>query len=328
VTGGSAAGDPRVVAALRGSAPGPSLIIVGGIHGNEPAGIAAALGALAALSIDDVRGEVIALIGNCRAVAAGRRHLGRDLNRLWTPEWLAAARATAGSDIAAGHAGAAAIPEHAAGRADVPVVVPELAELVELAAAIDAAIARARGPVYLVDLHTTSAPGFPFGVVGPTTAHRAFAAAFPLPGLVGLEQTLTGVLTAHYGARGCVTLAIEGGQHTTRDAADNLAAVLAIALEASSVVASVPGAAAARSHLAGGRGDLPPAIEVVRRHPVHAGDGFRMAPGFANLQRTAAGTLLAHDASGEIRAPFDGVLVLPLYQPDGDDGFFYGRPLG
>jgi hypothetical protein len=35
--------------------------------------------------------------------------------------------------------------------------------------------------------------------------------------------------------------------------------------------------------------------------------------------------LLAHDRNGEIRAPFDGLVLLPLYQSEGSDGFFYGR---
>ena len=296
-------GAARVIAGVRGDAPGPTLIVVGGIHGNEPAGIAAASAAIGGLTGAEVAGEAIALVGNRRAVAAGRRHLGRDLNRMWTTEQIAAART--GDDGGE----------------------PERLELTELGAAIDAAIHRARGPVYLVDLHTTSAPGFPFAVVGPSDAHRRFAAAFPLPGILGLEGALTGVLTAHYGRLGCITLAIEGGQHTTRAAADNLAAVLAIALEASGVVRAAPGAAAARDHLTRVRGELPHLIEVVVRHAVAGDHGFRMEPGFANLQRTAAGTLLARDISGEIRAPFEGVVILPLYQPDGDDGFFYGRPV-
>ncbi|HEU4734711.1 MAG TPA: succinylglutamate desuccinylase/aspartoacylase family protein, partial [Kofleriaceae bacterium] len=254
-----------------------------------------------------IRGDVIALIGNRRACAAGRRHLGHDLNRMWTDERIAEARAATSG---------------APARAD---DVPELRELVELAGAIDAAIARARGPVYVLDLHTTSAPGFPFAVVGPTPAHRRFAQAFQLPGIIGLEEALPGVLTGHAGRRGCITLAIEGGQHTTRDAADNLAAVVAIALEATGVVDAMPGAEAGRAHLARARGELPPWIEVALRHPVRPEHAFRMEPGFANLQRTAAGTLLARDRAGEIRAPFDGVVLLPLYQPDGDDGFFYGR---
>jgi succinylglutamate desuccinylase len=38
-----------------------------------------------------------------------------------------------------------------------------------------------------------------------------------------------------------------------------------------------------------------------------------------------AGQLLAHDRRGELRAERDGILFMPLYQPLGDDGFFFGR---
>lgn len=294
----------RVIAELRGAGPGPTLIVIGGVHGNEPAGIVAARAVIGALDHDAVRGELIALVGNLRAGAAGRRQLAHDLNRLWTEERIAAARTGSG---------------------DGETAAPELRELVELAGVIEAAIARARGPIYLLDLHTTSAPGFPFAVVGPTAEHRRFAQAFQLPGITGLEEALPGVLTGHYGRRGCVTLAIEGGQHTASATADNLAAIVTIALEASGVVDAMPGAAPARDYLARVRGELPALIEVAVRHPVRPEHAFRMEPGFANLHRTAAGTLLAHDVGGEIRAPFDGILLLPLYQPDGDDGFFYGR---
>jgi succinylglutamate desuccinylase len=300
------AAPARVIAELRGIEPGATLIVIGGVHGNEPAGIAAARAVIGTIDRAAIRGELLALIGNVRAAAAGRRHLGHDLNRLWTEDHVAAARHLA----RAGEGGA-----------------PELHELVELAAAIDQAIGRARGPVYVLDLHTTSAPGFPFAVVGPTAEHRGFARAFELPGILGLEEALPGVLTGYYGRRGCITLAIEGGQHTASATADNLAAIVTLALEAAGLVPAMPGAAAARGHLARVRGELPPLIEVAVRHPVRPEHAFRMEPGFANLQRTPAGTLLARDRGGEIRAPFDGVVLLPLYQPDGDDGFFYGRAL-
>jgi succinylglutamate desuccinylase len=88
-------------------------------------------------------------------------------------------------------------------------------------------------------------------------------------------------------------------------------------------IARLPGLDDASALLARARGDLPRQIEVALRHPV--GSGFRMVPGFANIQRAVAGTVLAHDAGGEIRAPFDGVVLMPLYQAQGTDGFFYGR---
>jgi succinylglutamate desuccinylase len=296
----------RLIAHVRGIAPGPTLILIGGVHGNEPAGIVAARAILAALDPTAVTGEVIALVGNLRAVAAGQRYLARDLNRMWRPESVAAARAEANPEA-------------------------ETLELVELAAAIDRQIdrasERAAGPVYVVDMHTTSADGIPFAVVGPTDGHRAFARALALPGVVGLEEVLDSVLTRYYGNRGCITLAIEGGQSATTAAAANLEAAVTLALEASGV-AAMPGADAARAHLARARGELPPIIEVVSRHAVTPEHEFRMEPGFANLQLIRSGTLLARDRGGEIRAPFDGVVLLPLYQPLGDDGFFYGRPVG
>ena len=52
-----------------------------------------------------------------------------------------------------------------------------------------------------------------------------------------------------------------------------------------------------------------------------------MEPGFANIQPVARGQLLARDRRGEIRAPEDCLVVMPLYQGLGDDGFFLGRDL-
>jgi succinylglutamate desuccinylase len=299
--------EARVIDRLSGAADGPTLIVVGGVHGNEPAGIAAArrvLGRLRASGAELV-GEVVALAGNRRALAARRRYLVRDLNRQWTDERIAAARA-AGAD------------------AD-----PEAIELVELAAELDRVRARARGPAFVLDLHTTSADGIPFAVVGEGEAGRGFAAAFPLPGIVGLETQVDGVLTGYLAGLGCATLAVEGGQNQSAHALANLEAAVTIGVSAAGVMAAedVPGLDQARDLLARARGDLPHLIEVVARHEVLPEHEFRMEPGFANIQRTGAGTLLARDGAAEIRAPFDGLVLLPLYQPQGSDGFFYGREL-
>jgi succinylglutamate desuccinylase len=70
---------------------------------------------------------------------------------------------------------------------------------------------------------------------------------------------------------------------------------------------------------------LPRVLEVVSRRAITAEDGFKMEPGFRNLDHAPAGQLLAHDRNGEIRAPTDGMIILPLYQGLGSDGFFWGR---
>jgi succinylglutamate desuccinylase len=282
---------------LRGGAAGPTLIVVGGIHGNEPAGVEAFRRVLAQLDPAALTGEVIGFRANPAALVAGRRYLVRDLNRQWTPALIASARAAADPD-------------------------PETAALVALADALERVLSRARGPVFALDLHTTSAEGIPFAIAGARADDRTFAAAFPLPVIVGLQESLGGTLTEYLAASGCIALAVEGGQNDSPAAAANLEAAILVGLAAAGI-ARLPGLDDASALLARARGDLPRQIEVALRHPV--GPGFRMVPGFANIQRAVAGTVLAHDAGGEIRAPFDGVVLMPLYQAQGTDGFFYGR---
>ena len=295
----------RLIGNVVGKQAGPTLVLVGGMHGNEPAGVMAATAVLEQLRerTATLRGELIAFKGNRRALALKTRYQASDLNRMWTAASVASA--------------------HAAGTA----ATAEQLEVAELDHAIEAAIERARGPVFVLDLHTTSANGVPFLVVGGSPAHRAFAHNFPLPGIIGLEEVLAGVLTGYFSTRGCVTLAVEGGQHQSAAAATNLEAVVTVAVVAAGLMQpdELASYAPAIDTLARARGDLPQVIEVMLRHAVQPQHQFRMEPGFANIQRTRAGTLLAHDESGEIRAPSDGLVLLPLYQPQGADGFFFGR---
>ena len=292
----------RELGRVRGDAPGPTLIVIGGMHGTEPAGVEAARRLVESTgSLES--GELVAFLANGAALEAGARYLVRDLNRQWKSEVIAAARA----QVAKGDADA------------------ETVALARLADAFDDVLARARGPVFAIDLHTSSSPGVPFAIVGPSELDLSFAARFPIPGVVGMKSRLDGVLTKWLGERGCFALAIEGGQNQSPDALENLHAVATIALAAAGLVANPPGLEAALARLTLARGDLPPQIEVVSRHEVRG--VFRMEPGFINIQRTSGGTLLAHENGAEIRAPFDGFVLLPLYQPQGQDGFFYGREL-
>jgi hypothetical protein len=54
-------------------------------------------------------------------------------------------------------------------------------------------------------------------------------------------------------------------------------------------------------------------------------DGFAMNPGFENFQPVRRGQILARNNKGEIRAPENGLILMPLYQKLGEDGFFIGR---
>lgn len=296
---------PRVAAKLRSELAGPTLIAVGGIHGNEPGGIEAALRVVGRLARGDVkmRGELVVLRGNMSGLAQKKRYLERDLNRVWTEPQIASldARDEKMSD--------------------------EDREAKEILATIRGAIARARGQVYLVDLHTTSAAGLPFVIFGDTLPQRHFCRDLPLPVVMGLEEQIDGALASYWTRQGCITFTVEGGQHDDPASVDNLEATLLLAVESAGLFprGAVTETKDAHALLESRRGHLPRVMEVVERHAITPEDGFKMAPGFKNLDVAREGQLLATDKDGEIRAPKDGLVILPLYQGQGNDGFFWGR---
>src|SRR5690606_31275748 len=84
---------PRLIGRY-GSRPGPKMVVVAGVHGNEPAGLESGRIVLARLA--ELRpkfsGELVVLAGNRRALAQGQRYLSKDLNRQFTAERVEAIR--------------------------------------------------------------------------------------------------------------------------------------------------------------------------------------------------------------------------------------------
>jgi succinylglutamate desuccinylase len=149
----------HLIASVRGSLPGPTLLIVGGIHGNEPAGVLAADRVLPRIQElrSHLRGEVVLLRGNRRALARRVRYINADQNRQWTADNVRmSASVNRGSSE-----------------------MSEFLEQQELLKTIKEAVNRARGDVYFIDMHTTSAQGKPFATVGDTLRNRHFALRLP-----------------------------------------------------------------------------------------------------------------------------------------------------
>jgi succinylglutamate desuccinylase len=291
--------EARQIARLRAEAAGSTLIVVAGLHGNEPAGIFAARRVLARIEREQLlrAGDVVALAGNLPALGKQKRYLARDLNRVWLDDPAAADS--------------------------------ESGQRAELEAAVHAVIVARRGGVVVLDLHTSSAEGVPFAVFGDTLAQRNFAAGLPIPAVLGLDEILEGAMCQFWARRGCLCLAVEGGQHEAEDTVANLEAVILLCLQRAGMLDSRADnwSAQARAQLDRRRSGLPRLLEVLERHAVTEADRFQMQPGFRNIDRVKRGQLLAQDCRGELRAREDGLVILPLYQGRGDDGYFWGRAI-
>lgn len=289
---------------------GPLVVVTAALHGNEPTGVEAAERILRTLRDQRprFRGELLVAIGNPPALEAGVRFLDRDLNRLWDRERVEALRR--------GDPSVSPTSEDAQMLGLLDLVEPR----------IDRAL-RAGRRVFHVDLHTSSADGCPFVTCGDTLRNRAFATGIPAPLILGLEEQIDGSLIEFLGDKGVVTLASEAGQHDLPSSVDHHESVLWFALVQAGCI-SRRAVHDLDSHEAGLRrasAGIDRIIEVHHRHRIRPEDRFRMEPGYVNFQRVYEGDLLARDVRGEIHADADGVVLLPLYQGLGEDGFFFGR---
>lgn len=294
--------QPRILGRYDGQEGGPLLLCLGGVHGNEPAGVHALQRVFEVLrkTQPKMRGTIVGLAGNLRALEANARYLDRDLNRAWLPERVA--------QIATLEDGCA-----------------ETLEQRELLDTMRKLVGTHRGEIYFLDLHTSSAEGEPFACIGDTIRNRTFARSFPVPVILGLEEQLEGALLEHLNNLGFITLGFEGGEHHSSSAVDFHEAAVWCALVGAGCLDNDTLAETRRATalLERSRGDLPQWLGVRYRHAIAKEDGFRMRPGYRNFRQISKGEIVAEDhAQGEIKAYYNSRILLPLYQGKGDDGFF------
>ncbi|MEO1087060.1 MAG: succinylglutamate desuccinylase/aspartoacylase family protein, partial [Acidobacteriota bacterium] len=274
---------PRLIGRIDGRPDGPTMICLGGIHGNEPSGVLALQRVLAKLRADDtgVDGTLVAICGNRKAMVARQRFLKTDLNRHWHPDRVRRLRA-----------------------ADPATLTAEDEELVQLDAVLREVIDGSGGQVYAMDCHTTSSEGACFVVLDDSIANRQFALHEPVTVVVGLEEELNGTVTAFLDSLGVNVYGFEAGQHDDPTSVDRAESAIWIALESSGVLAGKrPEVEAARELLRRETGHLPHVVEVTLRHPVKPEDGFKMEPGYENFQTVSTGEKLATDRRGDRISP-------------------------
>ena len=296
------------------SAPGPTLIVIGGLHANEPAGIEAAErlhASIASGSLTLNAGRLVSLRGNLAALSASTpkrdRYIDEDLNRAFVGE----------------------VPPE--GERTV-----EQRERAELSQLLDSIVGERNGPVYLLDLHTVSSDSPPFMVLEDSLPARRFASSFPLPKILGLEEELTGLLIDDATHRlGTVSCIVESGRHDDPRSADVHEALLLIALEALAMAA--PGTTTRR-------GEQPRAVAAemagahtrrfydFRQRVVIRDESFTMRSGATAFSRVRAGqTVLATERSRLVTAEANGLLFMPNRQESrriGDDGCFVVERVG
>jgi succinylglutamate desuccinylase len=293
----------RLIGQMQKGKGGPLLIVSAGIHGNEPAGLLALQELLRELEAQDalLNGRIVALAGNLEGLRRGERFIHRDLNRLWELDQV--------------HHVQAMPKEH---------LHAEYLDLREMADIIDEALESPHGDFMFLDIHTTSAKGGVFSFCNRIDGALEMAKNTHVPVISNITERLKGTSINYFEERGLAAMGFEAGQNAEPEAVHRAIAAIFIVMEKMGMVdaSKLEPYQLFREALNDYAKQLPSVVDLCYRHPVRINDGFLMREGFGNFQPVKQNDLLAEDNHGAIRAKEDGLILMPLYQSQGTDGFF------
>lgn len=293
----------RIIGELNGEEKGPLLIFVGGLHGNEAQGLIALENVFnnPEMKTHQLAGRAVALRGNLQAINENKRFISKDLNRIWTD---AENMKINGEAIA------------------------ELEEYEAIKNAIEAELNGDYTEAYLIDLHTTSAPTIPFAVTKNVDNNRRLIEKIDIPYITGLEGYLDGTLLSWMCEKGHCGLAFEAGQHHSRTSMIKHEAFVQLVMYNTGFIKNLA------PHKLFKLQDLLDEemrpkhnhFVLIQRYKIEKEEEFVMEEGFSNFERVYKGEVLAKNQHGEILSDSDANIFMPLYQKQGNDGFFIIKP--
>jgi len=296
----------RIIGEHIGENHGPLLVVFGAMHGNEPAGVKALEMIFKMLEVEPITnpsfqfsGRLIGLIGNLKAYQKQLRFIDRDLNRCWKSEWINSTQ----YDIA------------------------EQEEMKEILHIIHSEITSYKPTeLIILDLHTTSSYGGIFSIVSDSDRSTIIAKAFHAPVISGLMNTLSGT-TLHYFNSDqfnipTTAVTFESGQHTEQLSINRAIAAIVNCLKACEFVDEEHIENQHDKILIDYSKDLPNTVELIYSYSIQKDEQFVMKPGYKNFQPVSKGEILANNKNGPIICSHDSLILMPLYQKQGEDGYF------
>ncbi|MEQ8240575.1 MAG: succinylglutamate desuccinylase/aspartoacylase family protein [Cyclobacteriaceae bacterium] len=293
----------RLLGKIEGSEKGPLVVCVAGLHGNEQIGIHAFRNVFSAIQKHSIKikGKLVGFCGNISAITTNRRYIDYDMNRVWFDHIL--------EDISKGQSPIGA----------------ESKQVEELYHAIEAELVGGDYTCLIfADLHATSSVNGNFVVIPEDEADHPVIKSLKLPVVLEIDKYLEGTLLAYYHKKGFISFAFEGGTIGTEHVYQLHTSGLWEILDKAGMISEHDHEV--EDHyanlLASVGAGLPRSVAILYHHKVKPTDQFRMLPGYKNFQPIHKGQHLAIDYAGNILAPFDGMIFMPLYQSEGEDGFF------
>jgi succinylglutamate desuccinylase len=306
----------RLIGRYTGKEHGPLLICIGGMHGNEPAGVEALSLMFKMLDVEpitnpdfDFKGRIVGIIGHLEAFKKGKRFINKDLNRQLKPEIVGRVLNSNGT-----------------------LLEPEEIQIKELILFVRAEIEDYKpSKVIVLDLHTTSSYGGIFTIATDDEESTNIAIELHAPVIKGMLKGIEGTSLHYFNTEnmGVSTTAVcfESGQHYDRLSINRAIAAITNCMRTIGCVNSDHVENRHDALLIEYSKNLPKVARLIGRHGVLPEDDFKMLPEYNNFQKVEKGEILATDKRGIIKATEDSLILMPLYQKQGEDGFFLVKQL-
>ena len=294
----------RILEKIESDTKGPTIVYFSGIHGNETAGVFALREVISQIRGQSINGTIYAILGNLKALQSKQRFIEQDLNRLWTVENLEALQNKKNRTL-------------------------EEQEQLELFTILKDILNKNNGPFYFIDLHTTSGKTPPFITINDAIINRKFSKQFPVPIVLGIEEYLNGPLLSYINSLGYMALGFESGQHDDINAVSNSVAFIYLSLVFANIMEkqNIPNFDECYNRLKKESNKMFGVFDIIYLHKIHPQESFKMLNGFENFQFVKRKTPLAKSNSKTIKSKYSAQIFMPLYQKQGDEGFFIIRKI-
>lgn len=288
----------RIIGKYTTNKKGPLLFVTGGVHGNEPSGVIALKKVFEELERikPDINGTIVGVVGNKKALNVDQRYIDQDLNRTWTVDNVESRKMDSQEKT-------------------------EMFEIIEVLKQFPEADFTKR---YFLDCHTTSAATVPFISVQEVNDNDPWAHKFPTYIIRGFSDIVSGCIDHYMSRTGLTGFVFEAGQHTDPRSVENHEGMIWLALKEACAldlekISCYPGCV---DKFVKENAPDQKTFEIIHRHGLENTDEFQMEPGFENFQKIEKGQLLAHQNRQEVRSDWNAHIFMPLYQSQGNDGFF------
>lgn len=296
----------RLLADYKGIDKGPLLIVIAGLHGNEMAGIDA-VEILSQMLVDEeqkdpsfrFRGRFVGIAGNIPALSSGKRMIDLDLNRIWLDD-----RQSITNSL-------------------------EYQEMNSIQKMIHSFVSdhTINEPIFIMDLHTTSSPRGIFAVCTNSQNSKKITGELHCPVITNMTEQLRGSMIQYYmdhtiEGRKITSFAFEGGQHDDENSISRLIAGMVNCMR--SIGAVLPQNVESRhdvvlqEYAAG----LPKFCKITYIHKIEDAHLWKMKPDYYGFQTVKKDEIVANYDGKDVAIPHDALLLMPLYQDTGKEGFF------